>query len=268
MHRAWTAVRRCALTYKVRRTQQQRREGCGADASAAHIAERTRSAARSSAAFLCPQFAALWPPSPALHLPPPLVSARSFSMRHHAAGTNHAGMAAAVNNSPFTIREGKAVVQRPPKKDAAPKAAAASATAAESMEDEPAPAASSSGDDAAVSAGGGSGVFGPDGIEIVEGEGQQEVFYNKASPHTHQYYNVGCVTVSDACGPRPTPGELWGIMATTTRSAIMCISARTAPRASHQLHRTLMVVSVVSLSAPGASVQSRLEHRDDSNIHR
>ena len=66
---------------------------------------------------------------------------------------NNPAMAAAVNNSPFTIREGKAVIQRPPKEgvaDAAPAAAAAAAAA-----------------------------IGPDGIADVEGEGLQEVFYNK-----------------------------------------------------------------------------------------
>ena len=95
-------------------------------------------------------------------------------------------MAAAVNNSPFTIREGKAVVQRPPKKATTTTTAAAAAASAakegdEAMDEEESAAGAGGAASAAesVSAGGGSGVFGPDGIEIVEGEGQQEVFYNK-----------------------------------------------------------------------------------------
>lgn len=88
-----------------------------------------------------------------------LPARRAMTSRPPQSAFNNPAMAAAVNNSPFTIREGKAVIQRPPKEgtlttaDAAPAASAAAAPAA--------------------------AVAGPDGIAEVEGEGLQEVFYNK-----------------------------------------------------------------------------------------
>jgi len=105
------------------------------------------------------------------------ATARSEKRAAAAPAYTSATLAAAVNNSPYTIREGKAVIQRPPKQNGAEQGkdkAAAEGEEAAAAED------TEMSDDAAAAAGVSSGEGGPpSSIEVIEGEGQQEVFYNK-----------------------------------------------------------------------------------------